>query len=270
MDDPTPGPATAETHPPEGRRWPIVLATVVVVLAVAAGAGWYAYDRASAPAPGEVPLIRADSAPIKRKPDDPGGLKVPYRDKLVYAIIGDDGEPQRAERLLPPPEEPLPPLVVEEAPAESAPEKPLAAAEATPEAPVPSVAPVEPAPISAEPSVAATQAASVPAPPPAKPATKPETKTVASLAPAAPAAGGYLVQLAAFKSAGEATKAWARVLKGNRDLLGALKPTVIKADLGASGVFYRLRVGPFAVAEAAAALCAKLKRRKLDCLVVAR
>lgn len=34
--------------------------------------------------PGGIPLIKAEAGPIKIKPKDPGGLKVPHKDKSIY------------------------------------------------------------------------------------------------------------------------------------------------------------------------------------------
>ena len=32
----------------------------------------------------EVPLVKADTSPIRLKPDNPGGLKVPNQDRLIF------------------------------------------------------------------------------------------------------------------------------------------------------------------------------------------
>lgn len=74
-----------------------------------------------------VPLIKAAAGPVKVRPDNPGGLKVPNRDKLVYDRMqktngGDTGGERGPERLLPGPEQPLekPKPPVKEASGESA------------------------------------------------------------------------------------------------------------------------------------------------------
>ncbi len=62
---------------------------------------------------------------------------------------------------------------------------------------------------------------------------------------------------------------WARLRRKNSDPLGNLTLSVAKAGLGPEkGVFYRLRAGPVADEAAARALCAKLARHKMGCLVV--
>jgi len=37
--------------------------------------------------PGGIPLIKAEAGPLKVKPKDPGGLKVPHKDKSIYAQL---------------------------------------------------------------------------------------------------------------------------------------------------------------------------------------
>ena len=60
----------------------------------------------------EVPLIRAADGPVKIRPENPGGLQIPNRDKLVYGRMQSGAVPSSGdsvvERLLPQPEEPLP------------------------------------------------------------------------------------------------------------------------------------------------------------------
>jgi cell division protein FtsN len=54
-------------------------------------------------------------------------------------------------------------------------------------------------------------------------------------------------------------------------LLASYRPMVQKADLGAKGVWYRLRIGPIVDKTAAAKLCSQLKSQGLpDCLVMAQ
>ncbi len=46
-----------------------------------------AQSRALAARDTDAPLIKAETGPVKVKPDDPGGLKVPHRDKTIYERI---------------------------------------------------------------------------------------------------------------------------------------------------------------------------------------
>jgi len=61
--------------------------SALLVVALFVGGMWYAYLLGTRHAGGHgmenVPLIRADAGPIKVKPEKPGGMEVPDRDKLI-------------------------------------------------------------------------------------------------------------------------------------------------------------------------------------------
>lgn len=247
-------------------RWPR-LVVVMLAIAVLAGVGGYAYENLTREGPvtsQQVPLIKADDSPTKKRPDEPGGMAIPDQDKLVYQALSEGGGEEVVERILPPPEEPMPmplPLPQDIEPA-AGPEAAPASTDA-PEA----VAEVPPAP---EPAAASAEVAAV------APAPTVESVAVAAVAAeadppptASPTGKNYLVQLAALRSADAANEAWRRLAKANADLLGELQPKVVRVDLGAEkGVFFRLRVGPLRDAATAKDLCAKLKARKMGCLVI--
>jgi cell division septation protein DedD len=231
----------------------------LLMLALFVGAIWYAYDRGiSTGGALSPPLIRADTAPTKARPEEPGGLDVPHRDKLVYETLSGDGEDEPVERLLPPPEEPVakpepPEEVVAVAPAlPSVPVTPVTAEPVPPPPPLPESAPaavVEPPP---EPQ---------PAPPAAPPPVTPEIKTAAL--------GVFRIQLASYREAAAATQGWHRLSKAHSELLGDLSPAVIRVDLGADkGIYYRLLAGPLTDKATADTLCQRLKAKKVGCLVV--
>jgi len=98
---------------PKPRRRGLKLVIALLVLGGIAGAGWVVYgERLMAmvgSGDGEVPLIHAETGPVKVRPENPGGLQVPNRDKLVYNRLSgsEDGVPP-VERLLPRPESPKP------------------------------------------------------------------------------------------------------------------------------------------------------------------
>ena len=60
----------------------------------------------------DVPLIRVVDGPVKVRPENPGGLQIPNRDKLVYERMqsgaSNSSNDSIVERLLPQPEKPLP------------------------------------------------------------------------------------------------------------------------------------------------------------------
>ena len=131
-------------------------------------------------------------------------------------------------------------------------------------APAPVLAPVPPAPAIAP----------APSPPPSAPASAPAAPRVAPvpLQPAsieAPLAGGVMVQLTAARTAVAAEAEWARLQRRHGDVLGDLEGFVMEVDLGAGkGVVHRLQLGPLPDRAAAERLCATLKDRGQDCLLV--
>jgi len=269
---------------PDARRRRIKLGPLLLVVAGIAIFGaitWYAYEAGQRQAAvASMPVIKADSTPTRVRPENPGGLNVPNQDALVLNDPG--GTPDRAsggvEKLLPPPEAPLPrpaPTAGQTAnlppaigtspgrPAAGEPPPPAAAprstVEAQPAAPPPgsppAAAPASPPPAAA--SAAPTQTASVPA----------VAKPPVTVAKAAPGGRGWRVQLAAVKSEQAATAEWARIEKANPEL-AELTMTPTRVDLGDKGIFYRVQAGPLADAAAAERLCSGLKERKQGCIVV--
>ncbi len=266
------------------KRRGLWLTVAVLVLAAGAGGVWYAMD-AWAPGDGEpkIHLIRAAAGPVKVRPENPGGMKVPDRDKLVYGRMQGNEEMPLVERLLPGPEQPLPPPKAPPA-AETQPTPDAAPApegEAVPvQAAVPASAPPEAEPEAAPATPAVAKPQPEPEPPPAAPsrATTPEEVLAAKPPQAAPPPAeikildvekaDYKVQLAAIRSPQLAQQEWKRLRAKNADLLGRLELSVSRADLGTKGIFFRLRAGPLPDETAARALCAKLAQRKVGCLVV--
>ena len=180
-----------------------------------------------------VPIVRAEKAPIKMRPETPGGMAVPFQDKLVYDQLSEAGQGAEKTRLLPPPETPV----------------------ALPKAPA------------ASPKAPADAQTDGDGPPKTEILRRLEMATPS--VKVAPVAGKTLrVQIASLRSEQAARDQWARLQKAQGDLLGALAPHVQRADLGARGVFFRLQAGPLSDVAAAKALCAKLQQRKLGCLLV--
>ena len=82
------------------------------------------------------------------------------------------------------------------------------------------------------------------------------------------AAGGYVVQLASFRNEPEAQSDYQRLMQRHPQLVSKLTPHILKASLGQSGSFYRLRIGPVADQAAATKLCNDLiAAGEKDCLV---
>ena len=85
----------------------------------------------------------------------------------------------------------------------------------------------------------------------------------------AQAAGSYVLQLAAYTSEGAIAPAWTQLQKSHPELLGDMQRFVQQVDVNGK-TYYRLQVGPFPNRATALDVCAQLKARKQDCLVVKR
>jgi hypothetical protein len=216
----------------------------LVVILVFAGGLWFAYHQGLRHGGGstgaaDVPLIRADERPTKVKPENPGGMEVPDRDKLIYTQ-----KRATVEHLLPPPEKPMP--------------RPSAASAAAP-----SGSP-QPPPVTA----AAGTANPAPQAQSQQPAGKLPAKVGSAATAAKPAAAqqtnGTRIQLASVRSEEAARQEWDRIRRANPDLLGSVSATFVRADRGDKGVFYGLQTAPIADADR---ICGELKRRNIGCII---
>jgi SPOR domain len=228
-----------------GPRFRALIASLValVVIGVFAGSLWFAYQQGlrhgdSSTGAVDVPLIRADERPTKVKPENPGGMEVPDRDKLIYTQ-----KRATVEHLLPPAEKPMPrPTAPPSAAAPSgAPQPPLVTAAAGVAKPTPPAQSQQPV---GKPPAMAGSASAV--------AAKPQQT------------GGTRIQLASVRSEEAARQEWDRIRRANPDLLGSVSATFPRADLGEKGVFYRLETAPIADAER---VCGELRRRNVGCII---
>lgn len=225
----------------DGRRKPIVILAIVALIVVFAGVVFLAYKQGlKQGAQGNPPVIRADDTPAKVAPADPGGKEFPHQDKTVYDRIsgGEDATGDAdVEHLLPRPEEPM--------------------------AVAPKPVEPEPAPNPAPAPALEDQVPPVAAVPPQAAAPAPEMPSLAVTT-----AGDYVVQLAAFRDEPSAQGAFAK-LRSKHPALSALTSDIQRADLGAKGIYYRLRAG-YMDKAGAAALCTALKAEGQACLVKPR
>ena len=273
------GPAPAQ-RPRRRRLVLLVFAAVATLLALAV---WRAWESQRAPGDGEAPLLRAEPGPARERPEDPGGMEVPYREVLALHELGvprDEDGGIVVERLLPPPEIPLPrpetaaPDASEagDAPEEPADAPPAAEEDADSTAAAPQEAAPAPEPTPAdEPAPPGEETADAPPvrdPPPAEtaapadaPAPLDEEDPIAALLARD---GGFALQLGAFRTETDVEAGWRRALDRAPDLLGPLDRFIVRSD-----GFHRLRVGPFPDRPGAAQLCEALRRVDVACFVVA-
>jgi hypothetical protein len=93
--------------PPEPKR--LLPPGVLTLFALAALGGiiWYAYPRGAEKYTNvDVPMVKADTAPIKAKPASPGGMEVSHQDSTVFDPLQKNGG-NEVEKIMPTPEQPL-------------------------------------------------------------------------------------------------------------------------------------------------------------------
>jgi cell division septation protein DedD len=91
----------------------------------------------------------------------------------------------------------------------------------------------------------------------------------AAPAPSAPQ-GAYVVQLAALQSEDAIEPAWRRLASRAPDLFSTAHLDVERADLGARGVYYRVRAGYFSDRDSASQFCDRIRQMGQDCIITAR
>ena len=222
----------------------IIAGSVLAVGALIAALVW-GFSRGSSR---NAPLIEADARPIKIRPDNPGGLRVPNQDELIFdrnrgarsaapGGLAPEAENPRVDQL----RSQLAERAAQEA-ARNAPPPAQPAAPATPSAPA---------------TASALNAPSLPAPVPA---------TAERFAPVAN--GRVQVQLGALPSETGARGEWDRLQKRAPELLGNRRVTLVPFDREGQTPLYRIRTGGFADAATARAFCEEMKTRSIPCMVI--
>jgi cell division protein FtsN len=102
-------------------------------------------------------------------------------------------------------------------------------------------------------------------PPPA--AAKPLAAVPAPASASPAAAGGYVLQIGAYKSQADAETAWKAYQGRHAALLAGHAENIQQVDLGEKGTWYRLRVGGLGDREVALALCDRLKADGGSCIL---
>ena len=246
-------------------------------VALAGVVGWLVLAPQYAETEKEIPIIRRPQTAIKIKPENPGGMDIPNQDKNIYNIVEKkEGDTTVVENLLPKPETPKLPDIVPEVVdvdanatnldqivdevAANKPEAVKAEAKETEakETEIGGNVPAKPADLLAETAKpAAAEKAETQA--------KTEVKAIVEKVPAV-AAGGWQIQFIASKNKAAVEKLWADLSSKYEDLK-KMPHEIQTSDLGAQGMFYRLRAGSFADKATAAQACAALKAKGLrDCI----
>lgn len=175
-----------------------------------------------------VPVIEADTRPIRVKPENPGGMQVAGQDDDLLSGAADAA----AGKLGPAPETPQPQALRAQQDAPDA----KAATPAAPPAAAPPPAPVRPA----------------------------ATAPAAVAPPKAADAGGATVQLGALETEADAKAEWDRLGRRMPELLANRRMTVSRTDVNGK-TWFRIRVGGFADIAAATAFCGQVRAKGGAC-----
>ncbi len=186
-----------------------------------------------------VPVVQADTRPIRVKPDNPGGMQVAGAEQDI--LSGDTAS--KDGKLAPPPEVPDPQALRAPPPAPPVPK----AAPTIAATPAPAPAPVAAAPVA-----------------PVKPA--PAKPTVAAEKhPVTPPANGAQVQLAAVRTEEAAKSEWERLSKRLPDL-AAHRPAFSKTEHDGR-TLWRVRATGFTDVPQANTFCEKVRAKGVGCSV---
>lgn len=242
-------------------KWHIAAVSIFagILIVVVAGFFFFGEDASSSE---ELITITASQNPIKVKPKDPGGIKIPDQEKVIYEHIRQEHVSTKVERLFPEPEKPvLPDTLIQDASTFKAPEVPMEAAVS------PQVAEKENV------QKAVKQPAVQPAPKKevmTLPKALPKKETVPAVAQkkkeTAKEEGVWHAQLLSSSNKERVEKEWPVILAKNKDLLSNMSYEIKDVNIQGRGVFYRLYVGHFKTREMAANLCQKLKANKQNCV----
>ena len=183
----------------------------------------------------QVITITATPHPVKVKPEQPGGMKIPNQDKLIYSVINSENIPTKVENLFPEPEKPVLPDILEQFSDEK--ENVEIKIESEKE-----LAPKKEVLILPEKS-------------PKKESIVPEKQQ-------------WRVQLISTTKQSTAEKLWKELSQKHKALLSDMSHSVTSVEISGKGTFYRLQVGYFQTREMAGALCEKLKAKKQECVPV--
>lgn len=237
----------------ERSRLPLLIVAGLVVLAAFAGVVWLAYnqgvERGNA---GTSRIIAPPEGPIRTEPA-PSVNQTTFADAQIYNKPATPEQTAQNSRLAAAPPAPAAPVTP---PAGNTPRVRPGTDIAPPPAPPAAVARTAP-PAAARPAAAPATVAQAAAPPPPAPAAS------------APAARGFFLQLGAYENEMLAQGGWRTFQARYSSIAGSLSQDIQRADLGARGIWFRLRAGPFADRASAVTACEKLKEIGGNCFVTA-
>jgi cell division septation protein DedD len=270
----------------EGSRLPLLIVIALVVLAAFAGVVWLAYSQGVQHGREVAPrVVASGEAPAKTG-------EIPFKGLKIYQQPAPADEGAADEDTAPPPPSmvaPKKPTVLSQSQAAAG--VPLAhvpfatglrarsgmlrptapSAESATETPSQQTATETPPPATAAPLPLAPLKAKTEALPvvPKKVATAPAPATSTERPAHAKGAGGFVLQVGAYKSDAEARAAW-HAYEAKHPVVGGYEPDIRRVELAGKGTWFRLRIGAFANSSEAATLCEKLKADGATCFPAKR
>jgi len=225
----------------EAGRGPLILLLALGVLLIFAGVVWNTYRQGIRIEESALPLITSETSTFKRAPEQSGGLQAEGQQSAFYDPMDGMGDPAQA-------------------PTGSSADLELAGALETVsgsgEATRTAYQNDRPQPLRPEPQISQQSAQT--------------SSRLAVQTDRFDSSGDYQVQLSALRSEEAALAAWSTIRRDSPDLYENAPMQIQRADLGARGVFYRLRVGQFAERARANSFCDDIKATGRDCMVVAK
>jgi len=257
----------------ESSRGPLILALALGILIVFGAVVWNTYRQGVRTTDGGLPIIAAAETPYKRTPEERGGTTTPDLGARIYDQIDGASRPTSQNvAAAAPAQQTLPQIAAGDtlqggpAGADSTQADPIIIAGARKldevlgkvnresDQQVASITPSLPS----LPQPRVEPAVPLPAPTAIINASQFDFENN----------GDFLVQISALRTKEAAERAWTSATRKSPDLFNGGEKRIQRADLGAKGVFYRLRVGAFSERSAAAEFCSALKSAKHQCIVV--
>lgn len=186
-----------------------------------------------------LPFIRADLSPLKKQPEDPGGLEVRDQESRIFGIMGESDNKNIIEQLLPLPEQPIIQdaneisEIIEDNNVDNVISDPIVVDESL------NTDNIE----------------------------QKELAIIDNSLSLGVEEGAFNAQLGAYQFRDDALSGWTVIKLLHSDLLIDLIPN-IQEYRDNETVFYRLRVGPFSELSDANLFCEEMTSRNYDCIVV--
>lgn len=277
-----------EDTPAAGIHIKVLVALVVAGILGFTSYAWYTDKFAISKKDAEAPVIMADKSPVRYKPKDPGGMRIPNRDKVVYNAISGDEELPKVIRLSPSNEAPIDRESIKKGEVNVAqllneieanmPKEEASSKKKTEEKKreVVIIHPNEerePEKLIVKQELASKSLSVldgdftriqeenikiVPVP----------RAKLESMISANEDKSKFKIQLGSYRTRAEVDNSWNILKNKYPEILGEWKLYMEKADLGDKGVFYRLQAGGFSGESKARRICQQLTEKKQGCFVV--